>query len=268
MTSSNDSVLTGPGLTWLPDELLTAFDIDPAVALAVAAERLNAGFAFVPAGAPWAAAAAAALEERGIVPVWACSGPFGHAAALLGWEVAQLELAQHPEGAADVLALGADRLRNEVRAAVRAGTPHIVIADDLVVPGAWLVMPSVARRAIALSGAIIDSVEGAPDSRIFHTDGDPTLLVGALSASGFVAVHTAVTGVELAGVIDRASPLAVLGGVSSGTALCAAPEEFVLEAIASGRLVLADDGGIADRESFERVRRAFGLQARRPAPPV
>lgn len=132
-----------------------------------------------------------------------------------------------------------------------------MIADDLVVPGAWLVTPSVARRAITLAGAIIDSVEGATDSRIFHTDGDPTMLIGALSASGFVAVHTAITGAGLADVVDRASPLAVLGGASSVPAIGAASDDRLRHALESGRLVLADDGGITDEESLERVRRAF-----------
>lgn len=260
--------LAGPGLTWMPDALLASFCADRALALATAAERLSAGFAFVPAGADWAADAAVALSGRGVVPVWACSGPFGHAAALLGWEAVQLELARHPDSATEILSLGADRMRSEVQAAVRGGAAHLVIADDLVVPGAWLVTPSVARRAVALAGAIIDSVEGVTDSRIFHTDGDPAQLVGVMSSAGFVAVHTALTGAGLATVADRSAPLAVLGGVSSRPTPDSDQDASVLTALASGRLVPADDGGIADEESFERVRRAFGRAAWRPEPRV
>lgn len=246
--------LQGPGLTWLPDEML---DQAPAAALRDAAVRCGANFTFVPGDRVWFDEAVRLLTESGIVPVAVCVGVLGRAAAETGWA----SLAQDSAGgfgrAGSLLEAHEDALRAELARAVASGATHAVIADDVVVPGHWLVDPACASDVVGLDGRAASGVRGALRGLWFHTDGDVSALEPDLVRAGFTGVHTSLSGIEFSQMAAALSTLDVMGGVSSFAGGC----EHMSDATHHDRIVVSDDGGIVDNASLDRVARIFACHA-------
>lgn len=244
------------GLTFVPPEtlgpILGASD-STAADLAEAAVSLKAAFAFVPAAAPWAEEAIAALEDAGIAPMWAVGGPLwpvieargtleGLRATLTRAEEIGVEIESQLEALSAELARGA-----------ALGARAFVLAEDLAGSDGPLVAPDFAiAELLPRYARLVDEARALGLPSVLHSDGDIRPLLPAIARAGFAAVHAGGgLGFEAFDRLfwaARDAELAVIGGLLTGELGNPARAEALGSAIGviarAGGLLVADDGGI------------------------
>lgn len=263
------------GLTFVPAAALAPVaprSSGPAEALADACRELDAAFAFVPAGAPWAGAALELLLEDDVGAFWAVDGPL--------WPV--LERRGLTEGLRDTL-LEPDAIAREIDKALVAaevlvrdgldrGARAIVIAEDLAGTAGPLVAPDFAIEILLPRlGALVQVVHDGGAPSVLHSDGDIRSLLGAVRRAGFSAVHAGggltFDAFERLYWAARAEELAVLGGLQSVELTSLTRAEVLGSRVGllarAGGLLVADDGGITT--TGEGVALVHALAAARAA---
>jgi hypothetical protein len=143
---------------------------------------------------------------------------------------------------------------DELRGAVVAHADAILVADDLAGATGPLVSPDFALDALVPCYASLAGEAHCHDlPALFHSDGDVRTLFGALSRSGFSAVHVAGLSPE-AFVASygsaRSAGMSVLGGIEAASLMHGARRlgEHAADVALAGGLLVCDDGGITSAE--------------------
>lgn len=250
---------TAFGLTFVPPEALDPLargEVLPSQALAEAAVQLKAAFAFVPAGAAWAAEACEALTHAGVAVFWVLDGPLWPVIQSYGIQEGLRATLLAPD---EVAARLDERLEESLALAARGvelGARAFVIAEDLAGNEGPLVAPDFAIEVlIPRLHLIVTAATRVGLPVVLHSDGDIRPLLGALGRAGFAGVHAG-GGLDLDGFerlfwAARRAGLAVIGGLQTvelgrGFPLAEALGSRLGVLAQAGGLLLADDGGITE----------------------
>jgi len=247
------------GLSFIPPEALDPIargEVSPPQALADAARELGAAFAFVPAGAVWAAEACDALQRENVAVLWAIDGPLWPVIESYGVQEGLLATLTAPDEVAARLDSRLDASLALVSHGVELGARAIVVAEDLAGSHGPLVAPDFAIQVLVPRlRRLVDAAAMSGLPSLLHSDGDIRLLLDAVVRAGFAGVHAGggldIGGFERLFKAARRAGLVVLGGMQTvelGHGFPAATELGArLGALAGeGGLLLADDGGITD----------------------
>lgn len=248
------------GVTWLPEQALDALfwgkASGPAEALGALVDNVPLDFAFVPAEAPWAEDAVAAVEAAGALPIWAVTGPLGRVEAKLGALDTLRMSSAEPAGLAAILDRELHATLDEVRRAAEYGVRALVVADDLAGDEGPLVSPDYVLEALAPCYRQLAQTAWQHEViPLFHSDGDTRALVPALARAGYAAIHAGgLNAPKLLPLAEVAwgSGLVVIGGLHARSLLSGTRDQAASAVSLSrrGAMLVADDGGIASAEEL------------------
>lgn len=264
------------GLSFVPPEALGPLaggTRSPGRALAAAARELKAAFAFVPAGAPWAAEACAALRQASVAVFWAMDGPLWPVIKSYGVAEGLRATLLAPEAVAARLDEGLAELTPLIARGIELGASALVLAEDLAGSEGPLVAPDFAIDVLVPRfRGLVRAADEAGLPTVLHTDGDVRPLLAAIARAGFSGVHAGgglnADGFERLFWAARRAGLMMLGGLQTvdlvrGLPLATALGSRLGVLAQAGGLLLADDGGLTD--AAQLVALATALAAARTA---
>lgn len=249
-------------LTWVDREALLGVTGIPAEkdALPAFASLLGVDGALVDGSASWARDAADGLRSQGRACLWAVDGIVCRIARSRGWPET-LRLCVDAAAWAPAVEAATMEAVNDVESAVSAGADAIVVADDLA-GDEWLITPESASTVAEAYSALVESWRGLGPA-VFHSDGDISTLMPALSAAGFSAIHFGLLDELALASAFRSSwraGLCPVGGISA-TSSGAARLTRLARLSQEGPCVLSDDGGTCSEEDAARLAQAFATLA-------
>ncbi|MCX8006527.1 MAG: hypothetical protein N3B11_00190 [Coriobacteriia bacterium] len=257
------------GLTFVAPGALRALALGverPDHALVAACATLDAAFAFVPWREPWAPRAVEGLLDAGVAPFVAIDGVLWEILEQEGIEQGLKATLLEPERIRAALEAAVERRVADAREALETGARALVVAEDLAGSDGPLVAPDFAIDVLMpLLGGLVEAATAAAVPAVWHSDGDVRSLLAAAARAGFSAVHLG-GGLEFEGFerlfwAARSAGLMTIGGlptreVAKGLARAESVGSRAGLLARAGKLLVADDGGIATAREAQALVRA------------